>query len=106
MVQHFVVLCIASCITITANAFERAFPDNAKRAVMSSLSTYPTILLDKKKRTLAVGSRIWNQNNMIEMPAYIQGTRFTVNYTEDMHGNIDRVWLLSPEEINKMPRLK
>lgn len=106
MIQHFVILCIASCITFTAHAFERTFPDNAKRAVMSSLSTYPTIVLDKQQRTLAVGARIWNPNNMIEMPAYIQGTRLTVNYTEDMHGDIDRIWILSPAEIKKTPRLK
>jgi hypothetical protein len=85
----------------SANAFERPFPETAQRATMSSLSTYPIIQLNKKKRTLSVGARIWNQQNMIEMPSYIQGTSFTVNYTEDMNGDIDRVWILTPQEAKK-----
>ncbi len=101
MYQKTVMFMMACCLCATSWAFERPFPETAQRATLSSLSTYPAILLDKKKRILSVGARIWNQHNLIEMPMYIQGTSFTVNYTENIQGEIDRVWILSPEEANK-----
>lgn len=104
-IRHFVALLATCCMPGATMAYERAFPDTVQRATMSSLANYPTILLDKKTYTLAVGARIWNQANLIQMPATIDGTRFTVNYTTDIHGQVDRVWILTPEEAGK-PRKK
>jgi hypothetical protein len=101
MYQTLALFFLATVITTTASAFERPFPDSAKRATMTSLSTYPTIELNKKPYKLAVGARIWNQDNRIEMPAYLQGDRFIVHYTIDLHGEVDRVWILSTAEIKK-----
>lgn len=106
MRHQYLVLIVLLLTGHTANAFERVFPDTAQRATLSSLSTHPHILLNNKKHTLSVGARIWNTENRIEMPAYIQGTKFTVNYTTDMHGEVDRVWLLSPEEAKRAPPRK
>ncbi len=81
-------------------AVARPFPSNVKRATMDP-GTYPTITLDGQTRRLAVGARIWNQQNLIALPAYLQGSDLTVNYTENANGEIDRVWILTPEEASR-----
>lgn len=91
---------LISAIALTAQAFERPFPQIAKRGTLSTMD-YPTISVDGKERRLSVGSWIKNVNNTIDMPASLRGQEFVVNYTENMQGEIDRVWILSPEEARK-----
>lgn len=50
---------------------------------------------------MAPGARIWNQDNLIEMPAALRGSDLPVNYTEDAQGDIDRVWILTAEEARQ-----
>lgn len=68
-----------------------------------SPAVYPEITIDGTARHLSAGARIWNQNNLIEMPAYLRGSDLTVNYTENAQGDIDRVWILTDEEANRPP---
>jgi hypothetical protein len=86
--------------TLSASAFDRPFPPSVKRGVMSP-GFYPVIIIDGQTRHLSAGARIWNQDNLIEMPASLRGSGFAVNYTEDIQGDIDRVWMLSNEEAAK-----
>jgi hypothetical protein len=79
---------------------DRPFPQNAKRGKMTP-APYPDIVVEGQMRQLAPGARIWNENNLIEMPASLRGSDLTVNYTEDGQGNIDRVWILSTEEARE-----
>ncbi|WP_245549131.1 hypothetical protein [Noviherbaspirillum massiliense] len=85
---------------LPALAFERPFPAGAKRGKMTP-AMYPSIIMDGKTRRLSAGARIWNQNNTIDMPASLRGNNLVVNYTENAQGEIDRVWILSPEEARK-----
>lgn len=87
-------------LSFTAYAFERPFPQNAKRGTLS-VKDYPSIEMNGKERRLSVGAWIKNANNTIDMPITLRGREFTVNYTENMQGEIDRVWILSPEEAKK-----
>ena len=86
----------------SALALDRFFPPGAKRGKMSP-GIYPEIVINSKVRHLSAGARIWNQNNLIEMPAYLQGSNLVVNYTENMQGDIDRVWILTEEEASQPP---
>jgi hypothetical protein len=78
----------------------RAFPPNAKRGKMTP-GYHPEIFIDGKSRLLAPSSRIFNQDNLIEMLAALRGKDIVVNYTEDRDGNIDRVWILTREEARQ-----
>lgn len=78
-------------------ASDRPFPQNAKRGKMTP-APYPEIMIEGQLRHLSPGARIWNDRNLIEMPASVRGSDLTVNYTEDGQGNIDRVWVLTTEE--------
>lgn len=84
---------------LTVHAADRPFPVTAKRGTMTP-APYPEIVIDSKLRHLAPGARIWNAENLIEMPAALRGD-FTVNYTENDEGDIDRVWILNDEEARE-----
>lgn len=95
-------LCLAafSLICQPALALERLFPPTAQRGVLS-MEDYPAIFLNNKERRLSAGAWIRNRNNTIDMPASLRGQRYTVNYTENAQGEIDRVWILSPQEAEQ-----
>jgi hypothetical protein len=99
-IRRFPLLVLLAGITLSAAAFERPFPQHAKRGMMTP-ATYPAIMIDGKNRHLTPGSRIWNQDNLIEMPAALRGSDLAVNYTEDIQGDIDRVWILTKEEASR-----
>ncbi|ABR91104.1 Uncharacterized conserved protein [Janthinobacterium sp. Marseille] len=99
-IQTFLLSCALALVTLTAQAFERPFPDTVKRGVMTP-ANYPAIIIDEKTRTLSAGARIWNQDNMIEMPSALRGSEFAVNYTESDTGDIDRIWILTADEAKK-----
>ena len=93
---------VFTIITCSAYAFERPFPPQAQRGVFSS-GEYPTVFINGTARQLSAGGRIWNTYNLIELPAYLDAKNRVVNYTENSEGKIDRIWILTPEEINASP---
>ncbi|HWU97071.1 MAG TPA: hypothetical protein VN114_01040 [Oxalicibacterium sp.] len=99
-IHHFLVSCILAVATLSAHAFERPFPENAKRGLMTP-DNYPRVVINDKPRVLSAGSRIWNQDNLIEMPASLRGEDLPVFYTENFEGDIDRIWILTPEEAKR-----
>ncbi|ELX10647.1 hypothetical protein Jab_2c27450 [Janthinobacterium sp. HH01] len=102
MLRLFALL-MAGLLSLSALAFERPFPAHALRGKMTP-GYFPDISIDGKPRRLSPAARIFNQDNMIEMPAALRGSDIVVNYTVDMNGNIDRIWILTPEEAaQKLP---
>jgi hypothetical protein len=59
----------------------------------------PELIINGKPRFLAAGGRIRDENNHLQHLSAIRGEQFIVNYTENRYGDIDRIWILSPEEI-------
>ena len=80
-----------------AQGIERPFPPDALRGKMTP-GYFPDILIDGKPRRLAAGARIFNQDNMIAMPATLRGGDIVVNYTVDAAGMLERVWILNDDE--------
>lgn len=79
---------------------DRPFPANVKRGTMTP-GYAPDIVIDGKARRLAPSARIFNQDNLIEMPASLRGSNFVVNYQEDGEGLIVNVWILTKEEASQ-----
>jgi hypothetical protein len=98
--KRFPIWLLLTIVTLSAHAFERPFPPIAKRGTLSTVN-YPTIAIDDKVRQLSIGAWIKNESNTIDMPASLGARKFTVNYTENSQGEIDRVWILSPQEALK-----
>jgi len=97
--------CIVSCITLglalaaPAHALDRLFPPQTKRGELSNVD-FPSVKINGAERKLSAGAWIRNENNTIDMPVTLKGRQFTVNYTEDNEGNVNRVWILSPAEAS------
>ena len=98
--RPFIIGFTVAIAALPALAGDRPFPQNARRGTMTP-ANYPEIVIDGQPRQLAPGARIWNTDNLIEMPAALRGSDLAVNYTEDPQGAVDRVWILSPEEASE-----
>ena len=92
----------AALLSSVAGAQERPFPPEALRGKMTP-DGFPLVTIDGKERRLAAGARIFNQDNLIEVPSALRGRELEVKYTVDAHGEIDRIWLLRPEEAARPP---
>jgi len=92
-----------SMLAAPALAFERPFPTYAKRGVMKP-GVFPGVVMDGKPRVLTPGARIWNSDNLIQMPASLSAGNFVANYTEDGEFQIDRIWILTREEAAQSPK--
>ena len=96
----------ATAITLAAPsalAFERPFPPFAKRGIMKP-DLFPSVTIDGKPRILTAGARIWNTDNLIQMPASLPLRNVVVNYTEDDSSYIDRIWILTTDEAAQTPK--
>jgi hypothetical protein len=97
MFSRWIALFLAALMAVPALAFERPFPPAALRGKMTP-GYAPDVTIDGKPRQLSPSSRIFNQDNMIEMPAALRGSNIVVNYTVDGAGDIDRIWILTADE--------
>lgn len=87
-------------VPLRGRAAAREIPAEAKRGSLTP-GWFPDITLDGKPRRLAPSARIFNQDNLIEVPAALRGRDLAVCYTENAEGDIDRVWLLTAEEARQ-----
>ena len=88
---------LAALLAAPAAHADRPFPDHVKRGTMTP-AYHPDIIIDGKPRRLAPAARIFNQDNLTEVPASLRGKDIVVNYEEDRDGLIVNVWMLTPEE--------
>jgi hypothetical protein len=102
--RHFLLAFAATLATLALPALAdapesapRPFPPSAKRGKIS-FGYAPDIAIDGKPRQLSPAARIFSDENLTVVPNMLADAVFIVNYTEDMNGNIDRVWILTPEE--------
>lgn len=100
--KHLLLVLSLAFVMPTALAFERTFPESARRAMLR-MGTFPMVTLDTDNKQLSVAIRIWNQYNILVLPAHMEATEMIVNYTEDFDGNINRIWILNEEEIRRLP---
>ncbi|MCD6734315.1 MAG: hypothetical protein LT103_12065 [Burkholderiaceae bacterium] len=75
----------------------RSFPQ-AARPGRFAVRVFPEAMLDGQSVRLSAGARIYDQRNMIVMPASLSGS-FDALVERDPVGDISRVWLLTPEEF-------
>jgi hypothetical protein len=99
------VIAAAAALVLAAPAsaqVQRNFPQNALRGEIV-IGNPPEIVLNGATTRLAPGSRIRNQNNMLEMSGALVGNKFVVHYTTDLSGLVRDVWILRPEELAIRP---
>jgi len=92
----------AACLAAPAAAQQRAFAPDALRGALVITSSGEALLNGHPVR-LAPGLRIRGQDNMLAMSGSLLGARLLVNYTTDMQGLVNNVWILTPAEAAKQP---
>ncbi len=103
MKKRLFLLALAATIALPALAQDygrepRPFPPSAKRGKMTPGYAPPDITIDGKARQMSPAARIFSDENLTVVPGSLSEKDIVVNYTEDMNGNIDRVWILTREE--------
>jgi hypothetical protein len=89
-----------SCVTLSAVAFERPFPNDVKRGTMT-LTNGQNLMINGKPRAFSGAIQIRNADNLIQMSGSISGNAMPINYTENFQGDIHRVWILTAEEARQ-----
>ncbi len=102
-------LAVAGCSTSTtsgapANTTAPQAPYNYRSLPQKSLRgelvvvVAPEVRINGKPSRLSAGSRVRNESNMIVMATTLTNQRLVVNYTQDLTGQVQDVWILSPGE--------
>jgi len=91
-----VVLGVALSLGGTAAVAARALPSDATFAAEAEFR-YPYVMVNKQVLRLAVGARIYNERNLIVMPATMP-EKANVLFKTDINGDISRVWILTDDE--------
>jgi hypothetical protein len=100
---------LALTFVVTAGAFVaseiawaqlRTLPVKAKRATLQP-SQYPFVVLGREKLRLAPGALIYDTNNRTILPNYLPAQADVV-FTTDSAGNVSRIYLLTPQEIQQL----
>ena len=81
----------------------RDFPQNARRGTITE-HQYPHYRIGTATYRLAAGGRIFNQQNMIIMPASLPARAAEVMYQVDFTGQLSTIWLLTKEEAALHPK--
>ncbi|HEX4985467.1 MAG TPA: hypothetical protein VFV71_05270 [Burkholderiales bacterium] len=93
---------VAAALCPLQSSAERVFPQAARRGDMKAYS-YPAMKIGDYVYRLSPGSRIFNEQNLIIMPASLQRQLAPIMYTLDMRGDLAEVWLLTSEEAARRP---
>jgi len=96
MIRILVATLLLSVAAGAAQAQLRTIPADAKRATMRHVQGM-TVEIDGKRTELAVGAQIRDVNNMIVLPTALPAG-VLVKYKPDAHGQVWRIWILSPQE--------
>ena len=95
MIRFLLAIALFTCAA-SAAAQLRTIPADAKRATMSHVQGM-TVELDGKRTDLAAGAQIRDVENRIVLPVALPAG-VLVKYIPDFHGQVWRVWILSPQE--------
>ena len=98
---YIIVLLFASLLCGSFAEAARSFPQNARRGTITE-HQYPHYKIDSSVYRIAAGGRIFNQHNLIIMPASFYG-KAEVMYRLDINGELSAIWLLTREEAAMHP---
>jgi hypothetical protein len=99
----FALLAPVLVLACATQAFaDRNFPERALRGDIKAYE-YPAMKIGDRIYRLSPGSRIYNRQNLIIMPASLQVQTAPIMYTLDTRGDLASVWLLTLEEAARRP---
>jgi hypothetical protein len=91
---------LLATLTFSAMAIDRDFPASTLRGKLT-ITDYPNVTLNGNTLRLSPGSRIWNTQQLTQTPNSLGSDTYVVNYTLNVQGDIDRVWILTSDEAGQ-----
>ena len=83
-------------------SLQRNFPQTALRGEIL-FGTPPAIKLNGHVMQMATAYRVHGYNNLLVMSTQLVGVQADVDYTLDVGGQVNEVWLLTPAEAARQP---
>jgi hypothetical protein len=84
----------------------REFPANSKLAeLVGGQQPYPLLQIGGKTMRLAPGGRIIDQHNRTILHGYLPEYAYVL-FVEDMNGDVSRIYILRPEELEQIKRTR
>ena len=98
-------MALAFALAATGYAqLQRQFPANGKLGELTGQQQpFPLLQIGDKVLRLAPGGRIIDENNRTILHVYLP-KQAHVLYVEDMNGDVSRVYLLRPDELEQLQR--
>ncbi|MFC5472612.1 hypothetical protein [Paraherbaspirillum soli] len=94
---RLLIVLLLATLAFSAQAAGRTFPAATERGRLV-ITDYPNVTISGKALRLSPGSRIWGPNNLTQIPNALGSDSYLVNYTLNIQGDVDRVWILTPDE--------
>jgi hypothetical protein len=91
---------LLATLAFSAMAVDRDFPASALRGKLT-ITDYPNVTVNGQALRLSPGSRIWNTQQLTQIPNSLGADTYQVNYTLNIQGDIDRVWILTTDEASQ-----
>ncbi len=107
MRQWVCVLALGTLIAASGHAqLIRQFPANGKLGeLIGQQQPMPLVLINNKVMRLAPGGRIFDQDNRIILHVYLP-QHAQVLFVEDMNGDLSHIYLLRPDELERLQRAR
>jgi hypothetical protein len=97
------VAAVAIPVSVAAqDVVQRPFPQTALRGQIA-FGIAPEIVLNGQPARLAPGARLHGTNNLLMAPGALVGAKAVVNYTFEINGLVQEVWILRPDEQARKP---
>lgn len=99
-------LALAAAWVATSHAqLSRKLPADGKLGELVSQQPFPLLKINNQIVRLAPGGRIYDQQNRTILHTFLP-ERATVLFVQDMNGDISRVYILRPEELEQLQRAR
>ena len=107
LVRTSIMFLMVACLLNVATGYAqlRTLPAHAKRTTVGQPKTLPYVELGGNTVRLAPGGVIYDQNNR----AIVHGAlpaQADVVFTTDMHGDVARIYILTPQEQAQLDQRK
>ena len=90
-------------VAVLAQTRPSPIPEDSRRGYIRHVEEM-AVTVDDKAMQLAAGATVRNQQNLIIVPMSIPREGAWAAYELDRHGQIFRVWLLTPDELERLRR--
>ena len=100
------IVVLAAALAAASHAqLPRQLPADGKLGELIGPQPYPLVQINSKILRLAPGGRIINEENRTIVHSYLP-QQAHVFYVEDINGDISRIYLLRPDELESLQRAR